>query len=46
MATSRPDLRVSGSLHRSRLITYACFLTPALLLYIITVIMPFFQGIP
>ncbi|MDD3334074.1 MAG: sugar ABC transporter permease [Eubacteriales bacterium] len=29
-----------------REITYACFLAPALILYIITVIVPFFQGIP
>lgn len=34
------------SFNRSKRITYACFLAPALLLYIITVIVPFFQGIP
>lgn len=35
-----------GSLKRTRTITYACFLAPALILYVITVIIPFFQGIP
>lgn len=34
------------SFDRSKRITFACFLAPALLLYIITVIVPFFQGIP
>ena len=27
-------------------ITYACFVLPALILYLITVVFPFFQGIP
>lgn len=45
MVKRRTELR-SGSLNRTRTLTYACFLAPALILYIITVIMPFFQGIP
>ena len=33
-------------LNREKRITYACFLLPCLLLYIVTVIVPFIQGIP
>jgi len=47
MINSSRDLRrASGSLYRSRTITYACFLAPALILYMLVVIIPFFQGIP
>ncbi len=46
MFNSRYALHPTGSMKRTRRITYACFLAPALLLYIFTVIMPFFQGIP
>ncbi len=47
MINSSRDLRrASGSLYRSRTLTYACFLAPALILYMLVVIIPFFQGIP
>lgn len=47
MANSSRDLRrASGSLYRTRTMTYACFLAPALILYLLVVIIPFFQGIP
>ncbi|MEA5014203.1 MAG: sugar ABC transporter permease [Candidatus Limiplasma sp.] len=35
-----------ASYGRSRRITYACFVFPAFALYLVTVILPFFQGIP
>ena len=38
--------RPHAKLGASREITYGCFLAPALVLYCITVILPFFQGIP
>ena len=34
------------SFESSKRLTYTCFLIPALLLYLIVVIIPFFQGIP
>ena len=46
MAQASFSPRVGNSLKRSKSVTYACFLAPALILYVLTVIIPFFQGIP